>query len=322
MPGLELHTLNQVETEAAARAGDGAIAGRPALRVAEEPPETSGGFSLPHLDKFLSRELQDDMLPLGSPALTVIGDYMPSVQTAEREFEALHDSELVGDLMLQAKISKLTGCIMRPEAYRNSKGYSKTAIKAVRELGLGSTSREAHRVMHFARMAELTGQLPAAEDLNKQVDHFCRNPACLYHTRLMEPKDNNALRGEATRIEPDIVVGQALYIADLLHELPWLTFALADEGQRPAKVISTRLGPYALRLAHPEEFVVYGERVACEVYDALKPPGQKPTRRKSRAKLKTTKPIKNHTALFPETKYRKKHIPGLEELYEVAIKAA
>jgi len=322
VPGLELHTLNQVETEAAVRAGDGAIAAGQALLAARKSPETPGDFSLPRLDEFLGLETHDNRLPPESPALTVIGDYMPSVQTAEQVFEALHDSELVGDLMLQARLSKLTGCIMRPEAYRNNKGYSKTGIKAVRELGLGSTSREAHRVVHFARMAEATGQLPTPEDLSKQVDHICRNPACIYHTRLMEPEDNNALRGEATKIEPDIVAGQALYIADLLHELPWLTFALAEEDQRPAKVISTRLGPYVLRLAHPEEFVVYGERIACEVYDSLKPPGQKPTRRKSRAKLKTAKPIKDHADLFPKTKYRKKHIPSLEELYEAAMKAA
>ena len=322
MSTLELHTLNRVEIEAAARAGDGAIAGRMAMRALEKSPGITGDFSLPALDEFLGLEPRDITLPPESPALTVIGDYMPSVESAEREFETLHDSCLVGDLMLQARISKLTGCIMRPTAYRNNKGYSTTGIKAVRELGLGTTSREAHRVVHFARMAELTGQLPTPEDLNKQVDHFCRNPACLYHTRLMEPKENNILRGEATRIEPDIITGQALYATDLLHELPWLTFALAEEGEQPQKVISTRLGPYALRLANPNEFVVYGERITCEIYDSLKSPGKKPARRKSRAKLKTVKPIKDHADLFHKTKYRKKRIPTVEELYEAAPKAA
>jgi hypothetical protein len=322
VPGLELHTLNQVETEAAMRAGDGAIAGRLVSRAAEKSPVTTGDFSLPQLDEYLGFKSAMHISSSEGPAFTVLEDYLPPVEIAERDFDALHDSELVGDLMHQARISKLTGCIMRPDAYRNSKGYSKTGIKAVRELGLGTSSREAHRVVHFARMAESTGRLPTLEDLSMEVDHICRNPACLYHTRSMKPEFNNALRGEATRIEPDIVSGQTLYITDLLHELPWLTYALAEEGGIPAKVISTRLGPYALRLVHPDEFVVYGERVACDVYDSLKPPGKKSTRRKSRARLKKIKPIKDHSDLFPKTKYRKKYIASLEEKYEAARRAA
>src|SRR5438270_3014646 len=174
VPGLELHTLNQVETEAAVRAGDGAIAGRLALHAAEKSPVITGDYSLPRLDEFLGLQMESKTLASKGPALTVLEDYLPPVETAEQDFEALHDSDLVGDLMLQARLSKLTGCIMRPDAYRNDKGYSKTGIKAVRELGLGSSSREAHRVVHFARMAESTGRLPTPEELCQQVDHICR----------------------------------------------------------------------------------------------------------------------------------------------------
>ena len=257
-----------------------------------------------------------------SPALTVAEEYLTPLDSAEQDYEELIKSDLVGDLMQQARLSKLTGCIMRVDRYRNDKGYTRTGIKAVRELGLGSTSREAHRVVHFARMAEQTGKLPDAADLSKQVDHICRNPACLYHTRLLEPKENNSLRAEAARIEPIVTSGQMLYAADLLDELPWLTFSLAEDGELPAKAISTRLGPFCLRLAHTSEAIVYGDSLGCDAYDALKPLGKARPTRKSRATLKVPTPIQDHKVLFPKTKYRKHKIPNQKVLYERSTLAA
>jgi hypothetical protein len=315
MPTLEVHTLNQeiaVDMPQALVTRVGAIAaGGVAYELGIKAPETSGAFS------FGGNLLPGDIINR-SPAMSVIGEYMPPIESARRDFEALHDSELIGDLMRRARLSKLTGCIM-PDLVRNHKGYTNTGIKAVKELGLGTTSRETHRVVYFARLAELTGRLPTDEEKAKEVDHICRNPACIYHTQLIDGDKNNALMAEARRIEPEIVAGQMFYITDILQDLPWLKYAIVEEGDRPAKVISTRLGPYALRLAHMNE-LVYGERVACEVYDSLKTLAKKPVNRKSRAKLRQSKPIPGHMNLFPNTKFKKKHISDIKEKYQTAEK--
>jgi hypothetical protein len=317
LPGLETHTLNQDtahELPAMLVTRAGAIAaGGAAQLYANQAPEISGAF--------LNVDGSNRDLIEASPAVTVLGDYLPSIKQAQIEFEKLHDSELVGDLMKRARLSKLTGCILS-DLSPTHKGYTKTGIKAVKELGLGNTSRETHRVVHFARQAEETGELPTEEDKLMQVDHECRNPRCIYHTRLLDGDVNNELMYQARKIEPDIIAGKVTYIPDLLEKLTWLTFALAEEGDLPAKVISTRLGPYVLRLAHPEEMVVYGERVSCSVYDSLPSPGKKPVNRKSRAKPRVPKSIAGHEVLFTKTKYRKQHVTDIKKLYEAAIKAA
>ena len=296
MPGLEIHTLNQdiareLPVQLAARAG--AIAAGSAAPLGYKAPESSGAFLI---------ESSESMQPDGSvidssPAVSVIGDYLPSIETALKDFEALQDSDLVGDLMRRSRISLLTGCI-EPDLTPNHKGYMKTGIKAVKELGLGTTSREAHRVVHFARIAEATGELPTEEEKDEQVDHECRNQKCIYHTRSLKPDLNNALMARARKVEPKLTSGQGFYATDLLEKLPWLTFALFDEGGQPLKVISTPLGPFALRLAHPNEFLVYGERVKCDVYDSSKPRAKKPSRRKSRAKSKAYIPMDGEVPLF------------------------
>jgi hypothetical protein len=310
LPGLEIHTLprdnaQELSDLLISRAGQAATSTQ--VDLAYEAPETSGAFSFDD-PEFL------DFEPHESPAMSVLGDYMPALERASEDLELLQESDLIGDLMHRARLSKLTGCIM-PDLSPNHKGYTKTGIKAVKELGLGTTNRETHRVVHFARLAEKTGRLPTIEEMKKEVDHTCRNPRCVYHTQLLDGDENNRNMADAREIEPEIIAGKIFYISDRLDKWPWLKFAIAAEEEIPSKVISSRLGPYALWLASDKELVVYGQRLKCEVYDSLKPLGKKPINRKSRAKVRIPKPIEGNQVLFTKTKYRKRHIPDVKEMY-------
>ena len=296
MPGIEIHTLNQVDTELPE-----ALLAR-AIRTAEgigydaheKAPEQPGAFSLGATAAAGSISL--------SPALTVVGEYLPSLESQQDNLAAMQESELLGGLMKDARLSKLTGCIMRTSVSRDHKGYSKTAIKAVRELGLGSSSRGAHRVVYFARRYELTGQLPTDDELSMEIDHICRNPACMNcaHTRAMTGKDNNLLRYDANLLEPVITQGRQLFIGDMIDRYPWLTHAMAFEDDMPRLTISTRLGPFILRIANKKQPVVYGERLDGDIFDELKPFSKKPIRRKSRAKPRIYVPIPGSVDIFEE----------------------
>lgn len=254
-----------------------------------------------------------------SPAVSAIGDELPPIAYQEERLEAMRESKLLGDLMRQARLSKITGCIMLPDKWRNHKGYPKVSSKAAKELGIGY-HRELHRVVHFLGLADSTGRPPTPEELSMQVDHKCRNPACCDHTRRMEPVQNNVLKDEAAKIEPLITNGQVFYAEDILAAMPWLLKTLVFEDEaRPARVISTRLGPFALRAACTEPFIIYGERIACEVYDSLRPPGKKTYQRPSRAR--PFKPVEGNGAFFARNKFKKKRVSNQKELYQQALAA-
>jgi hypothetical protein len=282
-----------------------------------ESPGNPGDFSFINGRPTVPAVLNMDML--SSPAVSAVGEGLPSLIDQQEHLEALRESELMGDLMRKVRLSRLTGCIMQPDVWRNHKGYPKVALKAAKELGIGS-SREMHRVVHFLFEAESTGEAPTKEQLSQQVDHICRNPACCSptHTRRMSNAENNSLKDEAAKVEPMIINGQLFYAEDILKRLPWLRDTIVNSGEDlPRRAISTRLGPFALRVACPDQSVVYGERLNCEVYDALRPPGRNTYVRPSRAKKPA--PIKNQKSIFHQTKYSKKDLPTTKERYQAAI---
>lgn len=321
MPGLEIHTLNQVYAEAAGRAGDGAVA-RPALRHAEKSPVTTGDFSLPPLDEYLGLQVESSLVSPSSPALTTIPEYLPSLDSMEELFEQLQESEMMGDLMYKARMSRLTGCFFRPEAARNHNGYSSVRSKAAKEIGLG-TYREAHRVAHFMYKVQQTGELPTKEDLSKKVDHICRCTSCWNpaHTRLLTNEKNNELKRAAGKIEYVVISGQNFYMGDLLQSLPWLEHTLiTEEGEYPVKAISTRAGPFALLVTSPDASIAYGHMLDCDAYESLRPLGRNNYVAKSRAK--PFKPVKDNTELFHKNRFKKMHRPTREELYEAQRRQA
>lgn len=316
MPRLEIHTLNQVEVSAGAavRAGDGAIIARLALGHAEESPANTGDFSLPPLDEYLGLQPVDETID--SPALTTIPEHLPPLDVMEELFEQLHDSKTMGDLMYGARMSRLTGCFLRPEAARNHNGYSAVRSKAAKSIGLG-TYREAHRVAHFLHKFEQTGEHPTKEELAKKVDHICRCTSCWNpaHTRLLTNQQNNELKRAAGKIEYVVISGQQFYAGDLFEKLPWLEHTvISEEGEYPVKAISTRMGPFALLMASPEASIIYGHRLSCEVFESLRPTGKNNYFAKSRAK--PFKPVKDNTELFHKNKFKKKRRPTQAELYE------
>ena len=284
-------------------------------------PEITGDFSFYKLEEFLG--LQPELgleVPPDSPAFTTIPDHLPSVESQEELLGTLQESEMLGDLMRQVRLSKLTGCFMRPAAARNHNGYSSVKSPAAKEIGLG-TYREAHRVAHFLHLTETTGQPPAKQELKKTVDHICRNPSCCSpsHTRLLSGKENNALKDKAGKLEPIVIRGQMFYVPDLFPRLPWLEQTIIHEdGEIPERVISTRLGPFALRAALASDALVYGQRLSCDVYDSLREPGKNNYIAPSRAK-----PFKpqdgDHLDIFHKNRFKKKHIPTKKELYEAAM---
>ncbi|HET7529250.1 MAG TPA: hypothetical protein VFJ84_03435 [Candidatus Saccharimonadales bacterium] len=321
MPGLELHTLNQVEADAIVRAGDGAAAARPAIRRAEKSPVITGDFSLPPLDEFLGLQVEAPTT-LDSPALTTIPEFLPSLDSMGELFEQLQDCEMMGDLMYRARMSRLTGCFFRPEAARNHNGYSSVKSKAAKEIGLG-TYREAHRVAHFMYKVIETGELPTDEELGKKVDHICRCTSCWNpaHTRLLSNQKNNELKRAAGKIEYIVISGQQFYIGDLLQKLPWLEHTLiSNEDEYPVRAISTRAGPFALLVTSPEASIVYGHQLQCEAFDSLRPLGKNNYFAPSRAK--PYKPVKNNSELFHKNKYKKKRRPTQQELYEAQMDRA
>lgn len=297
---------------------DGGIA---APDLLAESPVTTGDFSLP-LDTFLGLELADTAHPpTESPALTVINDYLPSIESQAELLGNLQESELLGELMREARLSKLTGCFMRPEAYRNHNGYSRVKSKAAKEIGVGSY-RDAHRVAHFLYKTATTGLPPTSQELNRKmtVDHICRNPSCCNpeHTRLLTNKANNILKDRAKKIEPKIIEGQGLYVADLYEKLSWLEHTIIfGEAEIPERVISTRLGPFALRAASADGAWVYGHKLFCDVYESLRELGENKYFAPSRAKPFT--PVKNNKDLFHKNKFKKKNIPTQKELYDQAM---
>lgn len=175
-----------------------------------------------------------------------------------------------------------------PQLSRDHRGYHrKQSVEIARELGLprASSSQPLHRLTHYAAEAERTGQLPTAEELAKQVDHKCRNTGCCNpnHERALSGKENNSLKDKARKVEPAVINSQGFYVDDLLPRLPWLEATVANsEDDYPEQVISTRNGPYILRRIEPGHPMVFGERVACAIFDALKPLGKNSYRRPSR----------------------------------------
>lgn len=288
-----------------------------------ESPEITGDFSLEAYDPTTLQSLGaiTTQTVLRS-AVSSIGDHLPTIKAQELELGQLKESDLLGDLMESARMSALTGCVMYPEAYRDHKGYSRKTVLAAKELGIRGNSG-VHRLVHFLRTAELTGQAPTEEELGKQIDHRCRNTACCSysHTRPLNNAENNSLKDKARKVEPMIIGGQLFIVRDLLDELPWLQDTIVDENREiPLKVISTTLGPFALRAAHPEQAVVYGEKLKCEVFESLNPLGKSFYKRPTRAKK--PKPIQGQAGIFPSTKYTKKTIPSAKDLYVAARAAA
>ncbi|MBX4188908.1 HNH endonuclease [Candidatus Saccharibacteria bacterium] len=306
MTGLELHTLNQVGPEAAVRAGDGAPVTIWQSLAAEKSPGTTGDFSFPVLDA------------VQSSAMTIVPDFLKPVDAQRELLGTLRESELLGDLMREVRLSKLTGCFMRPEAARNHNGYSRVKSAAAKEVGVGSY-RDAHRVAHFLFAVEQSGELPSEEDLHKTVDHICRNPSCCnpVHTRLMSSNDNNVLKDKAKKLEPTIIKGQAFFWRDIQHNLPWLEHAVIEnEGDVPEKVISTRLGHFALLYVSEDSSWVMGTRLSDDVYDGLRPLGKNNYFATSRAK--GFKPVENNQTIFHPRKFKKKKRSTQKELYEAA----
>ncbi len=282
--------------------------------LAEKSPVTTGDFSLGGIA--LAPNLFSE-----SPAVTVVNDFLPPLDEQAQTFEQMQGMEdMLGELMFQARLSKLTGCIMNPNFWRNDKMYAKLRSKKAKEVGL-RTFVDGHRAARYLYDAAITGDMPTPEALRQQVDHICRNPSCFNpnHTRFMDNKTNNQLKDVAAKLEPKVTGGQLFYMRDLSEKLPWLSHTVIPEGEDlPEQVISTRLGPFALRYADPYESVVYGERLACAVYDNLREPAKSSYSRPSRAKK--FKPIENHADLFPKTKFRKKQLVSNKELYDMAPK--
>lgn len=289
----------------------------------EKSPEITGDFSLSPLDQYLGLKIDDGPRSVPeSPALTTIPEYLPPIADMEKLFEQLQDSDMMGDLMYKARMSKLTGCFFRPEAARNHNGYSAVKSKAAKEIGLG-TYREAHRVAHFLHRAEKTGKLPTKEELGKKVDHICRCTSCWNpaHTRLLSNQKNNELKRAAGKIEYVVISGQQFYAGDLFQALPWLEHTvISEEDEYPVRAISTRMGPFALMAALPEASIVYGHSLPCDAFDSLRPTGKNNYIPKSRAKPFT--PIKDNRVLFHGNKYKKRHLPTKKDLYEQAREAA
>lgn len=270
-----------------------------------ESPEITGDFSLSAIE---------------SPAFTTIPDHLPSIESQEELLGTLQESELMGDLMHQVRLSKLTGCFMRPEVSRNHNGYSSIKSPAAKEIGLGSY-REAHRVAHFLHKTEITGAPPTKQELKMTVDHICRNPSCCSpsHTRPLTNSQNNALKDKAGKLEPIIIRGQMFYVPDLFSTQPWLEHAIIrEDGELPLRAISTRLGPFALKTASPDGALVYGQKLSCDVYDNLRERGKNNYIAPSRAK--PFKPAPNNGDLFHKNKFKKKHRPTKKQLYEIAVK--
>jgi len=309
-PGGDMHEL--LMGLAITRAGD-------PLLPTDESPVLTGDFSFNNIT-VLDREPHE--APEACPAVTVVDDYLPPIFRQVERFEEMQDIEMLGDLMCQARLSKLTGCFLRPDLWRNHNGYAKVKSQAAKELGLGSW-RDIHRFSHFMYKIAITGEMPTPEEKSQKVDHICRNPSCFNpaHTRLMPDRENNILKDKAKKLEPAIVNGQLVYLGDLLSKMPWLEHTvMSEDGELPDHVISTRLGPFALRLANPEEFVVYGQRLTCDAYDALRPFGK--TNYVAPSRAKKFQPAEGNRDLFPKTKFRKKKPPmSQKDLYEQAMAA-
>jgi hypothetical protein len=265
---------------------------------AYQSPEFTGDFSLEDYESSNPSSVGPLVVAAAfRGAVSSIGDHLPSMASQRQQLEELQASEILGPVMETVEMSQFTGCIMRPGTYRDPKGYSKVSLKAAAELGIGR-NRGIHRVVHFVHRAETTGVPPTEEELKKQVDHKCRNPACFSpsHTRPLSNSENNSLKDKAGKVEPMLTRGQLFMVKDLMSKLPWLKDTiLSEESDMPTKVISTPLGPFALRSVHPDQAIVYGERLKCEVFDALKQPAKNTYRRPSRRKIAT--PIIGQLAL-------------------------
>ncbi len=287
-------------------------------------PATTGAFSFKEAE--LQFESYSDpnatsIFMLQSSALSAMGDRLPSIVNQQEQLAALQSSELLGNAMENAKMSDLTGCIMRPGTWRSHKGYPKLSLVAAKELGLRGES-EAHRMVFFVRQAELTGEVPTEEEKAMQVDHVCRNPACcsFSHLRLLAKEVNNSLKDVAAKIEDKVIACQQMHAADILEKNPWLGETISPEDQDvPSRVISTRVGPYALRWADPDQAIIYAEKLSCTVYESLKPVAKKTYERPSRRK--PLKKIENQRSMFVHNKYsRKNHPRTTKALYKVAEK--
>lgn len=290
----------------------------PLLDSQVRAPETSGAFSFEDNFLFPGRPAYYEQSPGGS----IIGDVLPPIVSQEEQLALMQESELMGELMQQARLSKITGCILRPDLFRNQNGYSKVKSSVANEIGLGSYT-EIQRLSFFLYKTMTTGELPTAEEKSMQVDHTCRDGACgnPSHYRLINSKENNQLKDKAGKIEPVIIRGQLFYLTDLLNKMPWLEHAITQEGEElPEKVISTRMGPFALRLASPPEGIVYGERVPCGIFDSLRPLGKNNYVAPSRAKRQRY--VKGQKAMYRKDKFTKKTpLPKQKDLYKEAMAA-
>jgi len=270
LPGLEIHTLNQVETELpeallarAVNAADGT------LRDAQEKAlEQSGAFSL-----------EEGLL------FSATGAPLPNVESeiVEKQCWQEYDSPL-GRLATKAAISSTTACWSIIKS-RTDKGYVRVYNSA--SYGLEDTpgnrfGMNAHKLallLHRIQIGESAQLAPRS-----QIDHVCRNTACCNpnHLDVVNNTENDIRKRRAHPVEAALSSGQII-VGPV--GLGWLdTNVERSDKEETNVIVNTRFGPYRIIKVDDEPVMFYGKYENDELFERLKPPTPRKSPRKSRAR--------------------------------------
>jgi hypothetical protein len=302
LPGLEIHTLDQVVPtdrqldnellELATRAGSD---GRSPSDV-EKTPEYPG------VDLLMDENLRSST-----------GEHLPTVKDMMSLREKwLASGTMLGELIAKTTISPTTGCWIKlsekrkgelAPSWRNSEGY--VVVKNPHRFGLPKRSdEEEKRGMLFHRLIPTLLCMELGIDPiigpKKDGDHTCRNKACGIHVSGMTNKENNLLRLKAVKVEKALISGQ-MVMGSLGVE--WLDTRVSEAQQEDTDLVfTTPEGPYRLMKANDEPIVIYAQREPDDVFDSLRKPSRSNRNFKSRAKLRT--PLKGEKPMFSPLRYR------------------
>jgi hypothetical protein len=284
VPGLEIHTLNQVEMELPEllleRARDTAAGLIPAEQ-AEKTPEHAGVFSFEV--RHNQTALFSDNLP--SALYSATGMELPYVrrELMEKEYWESTSSPL-GSLAAKAAVSTTTACWSILKA-RNDKGYvrvynaDKYDLEDQSDKRYGITAHKLALLLHRRENGYST-KLPAGA----QIDHVCRNTACCNpnHLDVVTNTRNDELKRLAHPVEAALGSGQLMVGPT---GLPWLDENIGRARSEDTNVIiNTRFGPFRIMKIEDDPPMIYGIREVCELFDSLRPPTPRISARKSRAR--------------------------------------
>jgi hypothetical protein len=253
----------------------------------------------------------DDLNPHASTGME-----LPDVDWQRWENDLWRSTSPLGKLATRTIVSSVTGCWSVIKG-REWNGY----VRVYGNFGLERPKQGRDWGVLSHQLAYILLKKHQDEDptlpRGMELDHICRNPACCnpHHLTPVSGEKNKQLMAKAHKVENHLALGQLMLGPT---GLDWLDQHVGHcEVEDTSLVVATRFGPF--KILKLDESVIEGQRIPCEVFDALQTPPISKYVPKSRAKKTTI--IDGQKAMFVHNRFKRKQRPTIPELYDKARKS-